>query len=319
MSEFITHYNPEMDDKLFDATEPAVERLLNQHHEGFKPWYPSDLISKDLIHDATNPKNQESLRLPEGVNAAIVTFLITEDGLPFYHQTIANALAVKPNSAWADWPSTWTSEEKQHEIAGERIVLITDVDEHEVTDLQRGFLSHGDTPQMPNAARTSAYAALQESNTETPYRALIKELSKLRTEAKAQDEELRVQILSGVIDTYGRVAHDESRHRRFYAGAVQAAFDSGDPEIMSYQLAAVLDEFKDFRMPGQEGIPGFARRAVKIMRQGIFTRIHVAQQKRKLLVDTWNVEALENLTGKGREAQEKLGAMIEDLDKQLAT
>jgi len=318
LAEELTGYNPEMDDKLFDATETAVEGLLNGHYEGFKPWYPSEIIPKDLIHDATNPANKEAGELPEGVSIAIVTFLITEDGLPYYHQTISNALAVKDGSAWAEWPPAWTSDEKQHEVAGERIILVTNIDEREVTDLQRTFLRSNTTPQMPNAARTSAYAALQEANTETPYRALIKAVNGLKTEAVDRGEELRVEILKSIGDMYGRVALDETRHRKFYVGAVDAALQSGDADIASYQLAAILDEFAGFQMPGQRGIENFARRAVKIMQAGIFTRIHLAEQKRKLLVDSWNVEGVEGLTGMGREAQDKLGEMIANLDVQLA-
>jgi hypothetical protein len=80
-------------------------------------------------------------------------------------------------------------------------------------------------------------------------------------------------------------------------------------------MQAMAEQYGAFEMPGQgreAGIPNLARRAVKIRKAGIFSGQVVEKSLRKLLKDRWKLDEVTGLTGRGREAQDRLTAFMLD-------
>jgi acyl-[acyl-carrier-protein] desaturase len=73
----------------------------------------------------------------------------------------------------------------------------------------------------------------------------------------------------------------------------------------SLAIEGVYKALSNFEMPGTV-IPGFLRRSIEIAKAGVYNlRIHHDRVLQPLLRD-WNVAALENLSTKAAEIQEKL-------------
>jgi acyl-[acyl-carrier-protein] desaturase len=97
------------------------------------------------------------------------------------------------------------------------------------------------------------------------------------------------------------IASDENHHFIFYKGVMTALVKVAP----SLALEGMYKALSSFEMPGTV-IPGFLRRSIEIAKAGVYNlRIHHDRVLQPLLRD-WNVGALENLTAKAAEIQEKL-------------
>jgi hypothetical protein len=78
-----------------------------------------------------------------------------------------------------------------------------------------------------------------------------------------------------------RVAGDEIRHTKFYAGMMQAVLDA-DPDV---GIIAIRDVFMNFDMPGKKSIPGFGGMALELSISGILDPIIIHSLMNQLCAD----------------------------------
>ncbi len=89
--------------EALNAIEPIVAETTLEHEANQDLWMPSDLIPQDHIFDADPP--------PE-LAGMLVLNLLTEDGLPYFTQTLCKHLG--DEGALYDWIRLWTAEENRH-------------------------------------------------------------------------------------------------------------------------------------------------------------------------------------------------------------
>jgi acyl-[acyl-carrier-protein] desaturase len=149
-------------------------------------------------------------------------------------------------------------------------------------------VSSGVVPQLASAADGIVYVALQELATRLAHRNTGQRLD------------------SAGYDVMKRVAADENLHHLFYRDLVSAAIQV-DPSMM---VPAVERQVCGFEMPGA-GIPGFARHAAAIAREGIFD---VAVHHEHVLVPTverhWHIADLVGLDDRAERARDRLRARM---------
>jgi acyl-[acyl-carrier-protein] desaturase len=103
-----------------------------------------------------------------------------------------------------------------------------------------------------------------------------------------------------------RVAADENLHQLFYRDLAAAAIEV-DPDGM---VVAMEAQVTGFAMPGV-GIPGFSAHAKRIAAAGIYDlAVHHEQILVPVVLRSWDLEAIEGLSGEAEQARERLIAYL---------
>jgi acyl-[acyl-carrier-protein] desaturase len=152
----------------------------------------------------------------------------------------------------------------------------------------------GITPQPTTIADAFAYLALQELATRIAH----------HNTGKALPDAEGYGVMK-------RVAADENLHYLFYRDLVTAALEI-DPSGM---VEAIKRQVLNFEMPGT-GIVGFAEHAKAIAGVGIYDlRVHHDLILRPVVLGTWDIANLQDLTPSATAAQTRLLQFIRRLGR----
>ncbi|MGH3795295.1 MAG: acyl-ACP desaturase [Pseudonocardiaceae bacterium] len=281
---------------LYDL-EPVVTENLNRHFGVAKDWMPHEYVpwskGRDYADLGGQPWDPDQSQLSPLARTALEVNLLTEDNLPSYHREIERTFG--RDGAWGTWVHRWTAEEGRHAYCIRDYLLVTrgvDPDQLEQARMQVMQVGYhtGDKPTI----RVLAYVAFQELATRISH----------RNTGRHAGDPIAERLLA-------RVATDENLHMVFYRNLVKAALEIAPGPT----LRAITDEVAHFEMPGAV-IPGFARKATRIAKAGIYDlRIHHDEVIWPLLRH-WRVFDLEGLDEEGEQARTELAEFLGQLDAQ---
>jgi acyl-[acyl-carrier-protein] desaturase len=241
---------------LLREMEPAVEANLNRHLSIAQEWMPHDYVpwsqGQDFVGDDAVPWTVDQSTLSPAVRAAFEVNLLTEDNLPSYHYEVATAFG--RDGAWGTWVHRWTAEEGRHAMCIRDYLLVTrSVDPVMLERDRMATMEVGYSAEDKDALRALAYVSFQELATRISH----------RNTGRHSGDPVADKLLA-------RIATDENLHMVFYRDLIRAALEIAPEQTVEAIAAEVLG----FQMPGT-GIPGFARKGVRIADAGIYDiRIH---------------------------------------------
>jgi acyl-[acyl-carrier-protein] desaturase len=270
---------------LLDRLAPTAERLLARHRAATKEWFPHELVPWDR---AGAPAGDDA-SLPEGVRAALILNILTEDALPYY--TTGLFLRFGTDPPWADWIRHWTAEEMRHGSALHDYVCVTGA--LDPVDLERRrlhYVASASIPTAPSVADACVYLAVQEMATR------IAHANTARLLGDAAGRRL-----------VARVAADEHLHHLFYRDLVTAALDLSPAAT----VVAIDRQLRHFVMPGHD-IAGFAGLSRSVADAGIYSTPVYVEQVVVPLVGSWGI-AERALTGAASQARARLLSFVDRL------
>lgn len=274
---------------LLAELTPRAEQLLERHLASAREWFPHELVPWSRGRDFSPGEQWE----PEGslspaARSALFVNLLTEDNLPYYFQTIANAFGT--GGVWGTWSRRWTAEEGRHAIVIRDYLTITrSVDPVALERGRMAQVSGGVVPELRTTHDAFVYTALQEMATRVSH----------YNTGRCLDDPVGAEIMK-------RVATDENLHHLFYRDLVSAALEM-DP---SGVVLAMERQVREFEMPGT-GIIGFAGHARAISRAGIYDYSVHHERILTPVLRHWRVELLEGLSADAEVAREALLAHVE--------
>ncbi|MGH9105563.1 MAG: acyl-ACP desaturase [Acidimicrobiales bacterium] len=276
---------------LWGVLDESAAQLLERHLAHAKEWFPHELVPWELGRRFVPGERyrQHGPPLPAGVRSALFVNLLTEDNLPSYFHTLAQAFGT--DSALGQWSRRWAAEEQRHAIVLRDWVCVT---RHlDLVVLERARMRQVSTGFDAGARGHSlvdglVYLALQE---------LATRVSHWNTGRFLDDVGAAVMK---------RVAADENMHFLFYRDMVVAAMDA-DP---SRAVQAIARQVPQFQMPGN-GIDGFSAHAAAIAAAGIYDyRVHYEQVLVPMLMTHWRLESVEGLDADAERARQDLLAWM---------
>ncbi len=281
------------------ALEPLVADLMERHIGERRLWFPNDFLpaSEELSEEdervrAELPENARGL--PDSVRVSLALNLLTEEGLPHFHRLIA--VYMGNDNAWSRWNFLWTAEEDRHGCALHdyvRDARLFDMGAFE--KLQYQYLEAGFDPEWHNDPyQLLAYTSLQERATQVAH---------ANTGKIAGKYEPRIQRI------LAHIAGDEARHHRFYRDAFKGLLEIDSTGAMQ----SALKVMPRLAMPGHN-IAGYEDMAEVVRRSGIYG----PRDYRKVVSDcleSWGIADLVPTDAAGREAQDKMMALPDRLDR----
>ena len=280
--------------EVLEVLEPLAERLMSEHRERRKHWYYHELVPWERGRSFVDePWDESQCTINERARTSLVTNLLTEDNLPYYHLALNKYLP--QDSAWGEWSALWTAEESQHASAIRSYLLTSrNCDPIELEDDRMATMLKGWHPNWREPAELFAYTSAQELATRISH----------RNAGKITEDPVAFDLMR-------HIAADENHHFVFYKG-IMAEMIRTNPSLA---LEGIYSSFNNFEMPGA-GIPGFVRRSIGMARAGVYNlRIHSDQIIRPLL-EQWRIGRLTDLTPSAAEFQDKLMAIPADLIRQ---
>jgi acyl-[acyl-carrier-protein] desaturase len=277
--------------RLLDALDPDIERLLERHLATSKEWFPHECVpygrGRDPIVGEQWTEADADLNgatLTDEVRSALLVNLLTEDNLPYYFRTVESLFG--RDKAWGTWVRRWTAEEGRHSMAIYGYLMATRaIDPHHLERCRMAQVSGGNTPNPRSLQSGFVYLALQELATRISHRAT----------GKLIGDPAGYEVMM-------RVAGDENLHQLFYRDLAQAAL-AVDPSGMVCEME---HQVANFAMPGL-GIPGFAEHAKRIANAGIYDlAVHHDQILAPVVLKIWKVDELEGLDADAERARERL-------------
>ncbi len=273
--------------ELAKSVESTMETLMAEHRERREHWYFHDFVDweKGRSFQTTAWDESEATLSPE-VRTAFVLNLLTEDNLPYYTSLFGTYF--DSDSPMNRWSRLWTAEEGQHAIAMRSYLLTSrNCDPDELEDDRMATVEGGWDPGFETVVDMFCYTSAQELATRISH----------RNAGVKSDCETAHALMA-------KIARDENHHFLFYRG-VTTEMLAQSPDIVLPALNRVL---QNFAMPGT-GIPGFARRALKMARIGIYNqRIH-AESIVDPLVRFWKIADITGLSPEAAQAQEEIMAV----------
>lgn len=300
---------PEFDKAFLDALATEADEQLDEHLKIRTDWSYHDTLDRETIAELAE---QAPVEVDPEVRAIYLGNLAVEKGHAEYDRITAERFEDTPS--FRKWKNIWISEEEQHgaamlewgkirglfapqnlkDLSEEDADTITMANVHTIIS---GFLKNGLTLRFSDAAHGLAYPALQEPATKITHREVKNRLP--------EDEKAGRKILS-------KIAADEERHERFYAGMVRRALHSGDKDIASHQMRGVARAVLGFSMPGIDtDIPDGKKMTKAYNRTGAFTVAKVVNEVLLPAIDGegahgWNIANIETLDDDARTAQSAL-------------
>ncbi|MEM7093153.1 MAG: acyl-ACP desaturase [Actinomycetota bacterium] len=277
--------------ELVKSVEPTIQQLMDDHRERRDHWYFQDLVPWEQGRNFVDqPWQPSDLSLQPEVSDALVVNLLTEDNLPYYYSLFQPWF--DEDSPLTAWSRLWTAEEGQHAIAMRSYLMVTrNCDPQLLEDQRMATVETGWFGDFNTIVDMFCYTSAQELATRISH----------RNAGVKSDCEHAHAIMT-------KVARDENHHFIFYRG-VTTELLAQNPDLVLPALARVLN---DFAMPGI-GIPGFARRATRMAKLGIYNlRIH-AENVVEPLLRHWKIDQITGLSPVGAQAQAELMAMVPDL------
>ena len=271
---------------LLDHLAPTAERLFDRHQAAANDWVPHELVP----WDRTGARAGREASLPEGVRAALILNILTEDALPYY--TTGLFLRFGTEAPWADWIRRWTAEEMRHGSALHDYVCIAGaLDPVELERRRFQYVAAASIPTAPSVTDACIYLAVQELATRIAH----------ANTARLLDDAAGRRLVA-------RVAADEHLHHLFYRDLVTAALDVAPATT----VVAIDRQLRHFVMPGHE-IADFAALSRSVSDAGIYSAPVYVEHVVVPLVNAWGVAARELPPGPARQAQARLLAFVERL------
>ena len=285
--------------EVMRALEPTVEELMEDHLRKRRLWFPSDFLPADEQMDEDEERRLAKLRerargLSDAIRTAVTVNLLTEEGLPHFHRTLA--LYLGNESPWRRWNYMWTAEEDRHGVVihdyarDARLFKM-----REVELMQYAYQEAGFTPAWDqDPYRVFVYTTLQERATQFSHR---------NTGRLAGDDE---PVLKKIL---AAVAADEAKHFNFYRRVFKAILEL-DP---NRALESALHIMPSLEMPGSS-MPHFKEMADVVRRSGIYGPWDYKAIVEEA-IEFWKLDVLTGLNEAGRKAQEKILEIPQRLEK----
>jgi acyl-[acyl-carrier-protein] desaturase len=277
--------------------EPSVGELLNAHTCKAEQWWPGEMLPRPYRpEDAGRLAQMQSnaAGIPPAARACIALNLVTEEGLPLFHQALAEMLP-KGANFWT-WLHRWTAEEDRHAHVISTYATLTGIlDEVELDRMRFAYVRSGWEPGWDgDPYRVFVYTSLQERATQ---------IAHMRTAALAGQYEETIGDFLRV------VARDEARHFAFYRN-VFAEILARD---LDHALASAAAVMPLMAMPGGS-MPQFRDLAEVASRSGIYTLRDYRGIVQELL-RYWKIELLCPRTEPGQRSQALLLGIPERLTR----
>ena len=281
------------------ALEPRVAELMERHTRERRLWFPNEFLPADEVMTDDDMDERRALLerargLPDTVRVALGLNLLTEEGLPHFHRLVAVYLG--DDNAWSRWNFLWTAEEDRHGCALHdyvRDARLFDMGAFE--RLQYQYLEAGFDPDWRgDPYQLLAYTSVQERATQVAH---------ANTGKIAGQYEPRIQRI------LAHIAGDEARHYRFYRDAFKGLLEI-DP---TGAMESALKIMPRLAMPGHN-IAGYDDMAEVVRRAGIYGPRDYRKVVAEVL-ESWDISGVVPPDAAGREAQDKLMALPERLDR----
>jgi len=274
--------------EVLATLEPLVHDLMDAHEAKRFLWFPSRLLAPPPDTDPDRHvkdlrKRAEGISLPARI--ALALNLLTEEGLPHFHQVLAAYLG--GDSFWSKWTNLWTAEEDRHgavmhDYARDSRVLDIPV----LEGMQFEYLRSGFDPVWDkDPYRLFVYTTLQERATQ---------------ESHSNTGKLAGTVEPVIGNVLTNVAQEEARHYSFYRTIFREVL-LRDPNRGLASAAAVMPSID---MPGAS-MPQFRAMADVLRRAGIYgprDYLVIVEEQIKF----WAIEALDGLDEMGKRAQAKI-------------
>lgn len=275
--------------------EPAVTELIGNHDSRRTLWMPAELLAHDAPPapaDAARLLAERARGLPDACRVAVALNLVTEEGLPHFHRTVADHLGDR--GPWRAWNNLWTAEEDRHgAVLRDYCRAAGLLDTPALERMQFEYLRAGFHPRWErDPYRLLVYTSLQEKATQ---------IAHANTGKRCAEHEPTLGAL------LARLATEEARHHAFYR-QVFAEILARDPDRALESAAQVMPRLE---MPGAT-MPHFEEIADVERRLGIYgprDYLRIVED----LIRFWKIESLVGLGETGRRAQEKILAVPDRL------
>jgi acyl-[acyl-carrier-protein] desaturase len=268
--------------------EPAVGELLSLHICKAEQWWPGELLPKPYRPEDAQRLAQmqaNAAGIPPAARACIALNLVTEEGLPLFHQALGEML---PKGAlfWT-WLHRWTAEEDRHALVLSAYNTLTGVlDEIQLDRMRFAYVRSGwETGWDGDPYRVFVYTSLQERATQ---------IAHTRTAALAGHYEETIGNFLKV------VARDEARHFAFY----RSVFAEVLARDLDHALVSASAVMPLMAMPGGS-MPQFRDLAEVASRSHIYTLrdYHGIVQE---LLKFWKIDSLTPRSEAGKRSQSLL-------------
>jgi len=273
--------------ELLNSLSPRIEALLDRHIETRDNWQPGSIMKSadDDELDALRELRRRAAGLSPEVKVSLALNMLTEEGLPNFHQVISAHVGEIP--VWDRWIRLWTAEEDRHGNVlrdysrDAALYHMARLDEIQFEYLRAGF----NPDWIGSPYRLIAYTSLQERATQFAHASTGR--------AAAEQEPLLQRILA-------HMAGDELRHTAFYRDSYALILET-DPDGGLLELASVAPTLD---MPGQT-MPGYLMMADIEQQAGIFGPREYAALVVECL-NYWGIADIEPTGGEARRARDTL-------------
>ncbi|MBY4127894.1 acyl-ACP desaturase [Rhodococcus fascians] len=267
---------------------PTIEENLARHRAESVRWEPADFVRAEMYWGA-RPST-----LTETAKAALVTNLLVEQNIPLYRRDAATT----ETGAWPSWLTEWSNERRRHAAAvTDYLVATRSVDPVALGRARAQCMTVGFDSPMNGAhlLRSLVQVALDASVSSVSHR------------------NTAVQCHDPVADRLlGRIVADQDLHVRFFANMVSAALAVAP----GLTVTAITEVVMNFQLPGTN-LPGFARSAMLIARDGIYDLARHLDEVLLPLLAQWRIFERTDL-GAGARSRDQLADYLDHLDVQAS-
>ena len=268
---------------------PTIEENLARHRAESVRWEPADFVRAEMYW-GSRPST-----LTETAKAALVTNLLVEQNIPLYRRDAAASEV----GAWPAWLTDWSAERRRHAAAVTDYLVVTrSVDPVALGRARAQCMTVGSDSPMNGAhlLRSLVQVALDES---------VSSVSHRNTAEQCHDP-VADRLL-------GRIVADQQLHVRFFTNLVSAALTVAPGPTVT----AITEVVMNFQLPGTN-LPGFARSAMLIARDGIYDNARHLDEVLRPLMAQWHIFERPDL-GAGARSRDQLLDHLDHLVAQGAT
>ncbi|WP_206488164.1 acyl-ACP desaturase [Rhodococcus sp. KRD162] len=267
---------------------PTIESNLARHRAESVQWRPADIVRAEMYWGAS------ASTLTEAAKAALVTNLLVEQNIPLYRRDTSSG----EGGAWASWIAEWSSERTRHaEAVTDYLVATRSVDPTALGRARAQCMTVGFDSPMNGAhlLRSLVQVAIEVS---------VSSIC-LRNTADQCHDPVGDRLL-------GCIVADQELHITFFENLISAALDVAP----GLTVTAITEVVMNFQLPGTN-LPGFARSAMLIERDGIYDLARHLDEVLRPMLAQWRVFERTDLGG-GARRRDQLADYLDHLDSQTA-
>jgi len=291
--------NPDIIAELQKATEAQLHLLK----PAAETWQPSELLpdfASEAWQDEVRQFQKDAEAIPDEAIACLVGNTITEEALPSYQTWLNRHMEFRDEtgtdtSPWAKWTRAWSAEENRHgDILNRYLYLSGRVDMKAIEITIHNLIRNGFNLGSGNHVYKSiVYASFQERATRVSHR-------NMGLLAHKWGEKKLGKICT-------LIAGDEARHEQAYQNLFKVCLNL-DPNGAMLAMSDML--LSKIVMPARlmddgSGRDVFGDYSIIAQKLGIYTTRDYAELL-LFLVETWQLDKLQNLSSLAVQAQEKI-------------